>query len=182
MKLTAKDLIAIAPKSKPQIHLEWINKTLEKYQINTPLRVAAFIAQCGHESFDYKTGETFGAFEEFASGAAYEGRKDLGNVQKGDGVKYKGRGAIMNTGRFNYAAYSKFTGVDFLKDPKKLKEPQWAWDVAGWFWANKGLNLLADKGNFLGITRIINGGVNGLEDREKRYLLALTYFRDNGMA
>lgn len=181
MKLSEKDLLALAPKANLK-HLEHINATLEKWSINTPLRVAAFIAQCGHESFAWKTGENFGRLEEVADGNAYEGNKILGNSVKGDGKRFKGRGVIQLTGRFNYTAYSKYAKVDFLTNPERLTELKYAWDSAGWYWNWKGLNSFADAGNFTGLTKRINGGINGLEDREKRYLKALEYFKENGMA
>ncbi|WP_221766249.1 glycoside hydrolase family 19 protein [Hymenobacter metallilatus] len=146
--------------------LEPVNKTLAKYKINTPLRVAHFLAQIGHESCGLD------AVREYASGAAYEGRKDLGNVQPGDGVRFRGRGLIQITGRANYFALSKAFGVDFVANPLLLEQPLYAALSAGWYWSSRNLNALADGNFFLTITKRINGGTNGYADRERRFLVA----------
>ena len=143
-----------------------INATLARYGITTPLRVAHFLAQIGHESCG------FNAVREYASGAAYEGRRDLGNVQPGDGVRFRGRGLIQITGRTNYGALGRAFGVDFCANPVLLESPQFAALSAGWYWSSRNLNALADQNKFLAITKAINGGVNGLADREARFLVA----------
>jgi putative chitinase len=130
--------------------------------IDAPLRVAHFLAQLGHESGDLRY------CEEIADGGAYEGRADLGNTKKGDGRRFKGRGLIQLTGRANYRAYGEARGRDFLEgdNPTLLaSDPELAVDVAGWFWATRGLNEPADRDDLRLITRRINGGYNGLEDR-----------------
>jgi putative chitinase len=130
--------------------------------IDAPLRVAHFLAQLGHESGDLRY------CEEIADGDAYEGRTDLGNTKKGDGRRFKGRGLIQLTGRANYRAYGEARGRDFLEgdNPTLLaSDPELAVDVAGWFWATRRLNELADRDDLRLITRRINGGYNGLEDR-----------------
>lgn len=134
-------------------YLPHLNATIEKYAIDTPMRVAHFLAQIAWESgsLRYST--------ELASGLAYEGRKDLGNVCVGDGIKFRGRGLIQLTGRSNYTAYSRDAGIDFTNDGNwlKLADPKWATDSAGWFWQRHGLNELADRDEFTKITKIING-------------------------
>jgi len=145
-------------------------RAMDAAQINTPARVAAFLAQLGHESGD------LAYFEELASGEAYEGRKDLGNTQPGDGKKFKGRGPIQLTGRNNYRKFtqevgSKF-GVDFEKNPELVAEPKWGFMAAAWFWNMRKLNTFADKGDFQAITYRINGGCNGADDRDKKYEFA----------
>lgn len=137
--------------------------TLEKYEINTYLRIAHFLAQVIHESGSFRY------TEEIASGAAYEGRKDLGNTSPGDGKRYKGRGLIQLTGKANYKQYSDYAKIDFVANPIKLAELKHAVDSAGWFWKTRGLNALADKNEFLKITKRINGGTNGLFDREQHF-------------
>ena len=130
--------------------------------IDAPLRVAHFLAQLGHESGDLRY------CEEIADGDAYEGRADLGNTKKGDGRRFKGRGLIQLTGRANYRAYGEARGRDFLEgdNPTLLaSDPELAVDVAGWFWATRGLNEPADRDDLRLITRRINGGYNGLADR-----------------
>lgn len=128
--------------------------------IDTPLRMAHFLAQIGHESGSLRFSE------ELASGEAYEGRTDLGNTQPGDGPRFKGRGLIQLTGRTNYTLYSQETGIDFVGNPQMLADdPRAAVDVACWFWQTNGLNDLADEDDVTAITRRINGGFNGLDDR-----------------
>lgn len=137
-----------------------LNIAMAKYDINTDFRIAHFIAQIGHES------GRFIYVKEIASGIAYEGRKDLGNVNKGDGIKYKGRGLIQITGRTNYDLCGKALDLDLITTPYLLELPDNASLSAGWFWKGHGLNELADKNNILAITKKINGGTNGLSDRE----------------
>jgi len=132
-----------------------------KYEINTPLRECHFLAQVLHES------GCFLYFEEIASGKAYEGRKDLGNTHVGDGVLFKGRAFIQITGRANYEAISKDLDIDFISNPKLLASDKYAFLASGWFWNRAKLNVLADLDNFEKITRKINGGINGIEDRKK---------------
>ena len=138
--------------------------------IDTPLRQAHFIAQLAHES---------GAFvyaEELADGRAYEGRADLGNSQPGDGPRFKGRGLIQLTGRFNYAKYGTAIGRDLLGDPKPVAtDPALAVDVACWFWETHGLNAFADADDVTTITHRINGGEIGLAER-KAYLRRAKFF------
>lgn len=143
-----------------------LNETMDKYQINTPQRMACFLAQLAHESGCLKY------VKELATGQAYEGRKDLGNIEPGDGVKFKGRGLIQITGRTNYGALSKALGADLINHPELLEGPVYASLSAGWFWDSRKLNELADVMDFLRITRRINGGINGLEDRQKYFALA----------
>ncbi|HET6421539.1 MAG TPA: glycoside hydrolase family 19 protein [Geobacteraceae bacterium] len=133
------------------------------YSINTPLRMAHFLAQVGHESGELRY------CEEIASGDAYEGRKDLGNTQPGDGRRFKGRGLIQLTGRANYIAYGKARGIDYTTDQgAKLlaDDPETAVDVACWFWTTHNLNAFADKDDIITITKRINGGLNGLDNRK----------------
>ena len=140
--------------------------------IDTPLRCMHFLAQIGHESAGFRY------TEEIASGEAYEGRADLGNTQPGDGVRFKGRGLIQLTGRANYAAYGKAIGVDLVDTDAYetlATDPERAVDVACWFWSTHGLNALADADDIEAVTRRINGGLNGLDDR-KAYLHRARFF------
>ncbi|SHL87833.1 Predicted chitinase [Hymenobacter psychrotolerans DSM 18569] len=143
-----------------------INETLAKYNINTKLRVAHFLAQIGHESCGLD------AVREYASGAAYEGRKDLGNTQKGDGVKFRGRGLIQITGRANYYALGRAFGVDLEAEPWLLETSRLAALSAGWYWNSRSLNAMADGNFFDTITKRINGGTNGYADRMNHFLVA----------
>lgn len=136
--------------------------TAAEFDISTELREAAWLAQVAHESARFR------ALEEFATGANYEGRQDLGNTQPGDGVRFKGRGLIQVTGRYNYATYGQEVYGDptrFIVQPPTLALPPDATRSAGWFWRRRGLNELADQADFYTITKKINGGLNGWEDR-----------------
>lgn len=144
-----------------------ILSAMDEFKINTKQREAAFLAQIGHES-----GKLL-YVKELASGAAYEGRADLGNTMPGDGVRFKGRGLIQITGRTNYVAAMMELDLDCVEHPELLEEPVNAARSAGWFWFTHGLNELADVGDFIKITRKINGGTNGLEDRQQLYAKAL---------
>ena len=168
--MTEEELRQIAPHASEEnikIYTPLLNKWMPYYSINTKLRQAAFIAQILHET------ESFLYTEEVASGKEYEGRKDLGNTEKGDGERYKGCGCIMITGRANYAAVSEGLGVDFVSHPEMLEEPRYAVQSACWWWNQHGLNLLADKKDFKAITKKINGGYNGYLDRLMYYRRAL---------
>jgi len=169
MNITADQLHKIYPfaKKRVELFLEGINKTLAQFHINTPDRVAAFLAQIGHES-----GQLL-YVRELASGEAYEGRADLGNVSLGDGIKYKGRGLIQITGRANYEQIERELGLPCVKNPEILEHPDYAVLVSGWYWNSRMLNDLADKQDFIKITKKINGGVNGLADRQEIYERAL---------
>ena len=140
---------------------EPLNKVMERYEINTPIRIAHFLAQAGHESgsLRYK--------EEIASGAAYEGRADLGNIHPGDGRKFKGHGLIQLTGRHNHTQYANFVGdPDLIIHPERIgKEPLHSAGAAGWYWMTRKINPLADQDNLIAVTKKVNGGTNGLEDR-----------------
>ena len=105
--------------------------------------------------------------------ARYEGRADLGNTVAGDGSKYRGRGLIQITGRANYKACGEALALDLINYPELLEKPQHACMSAAWFWASRGLNTLADAGQFDTITRRINGGQNGAADRQALYAKAL---------
>lgn len=144
-----------------------LNQAMTEAGITTPGRQAAFIAQVAHESGNFKYSE------EIASGRAYEGRRDLGNTQPGDGERFKGRGYIQLTGRSNYAAAGKALGLDLVNNPSLAARPENAARIAAWFWNSRGLNAKADAGDFNGITRSINGGYNGKADRDRRFEVAL---------
>jgi putative chitinase len=127
---------------------EWIKEA----GIDTPGRVAEFLAQACLET-DY-----FRALEEYASGAAYEGRKNLGNVVAGDGKRFKGRGIFQCTGRDNYARYGKRLGLDLIKEPALAARPDVSVRIAVLYWNDKGLNAYADRGDTKAISRAINRG------------------------
>lgn len=163
MIVTHSQLSAIMPRGVKRIptFLPYINKYLAEFHIDTPLRLAHYLAQIAHES-----GELLYT-KELASGSAYEGRKDLGNTHPGDGIRYKGRGLIQLTGRANYQAYKEYCGFDVIKTPTLLELPLGAVRSSMWFWQTRGLNKLADADDVLAVTRRINGGTNGLASRQQ---------------
>jgi putative chitinase len=133
-----------------------------RWGVNTPTREAYFLAQAAHES------DRFCALTEYASGAAYEGRVDLGNTELGDGKRFKGRGLFQITGRANYGRCSRalFGDERLFDKPELLAEPQYAVESACWYWNWRHLDGYADRNDFAGCTRRINGGTNGCEQRE----------------
>lgn len=138
--------------------------TLDSYQINTMLRIAHFMGQIVHESAGMRT------TEEFASGAAYEGRLDLGNTQPGDGRRYKGRGLLQLTGRSNYRRIGGIIGQDLEGNPEIAADPAISLVIACEYWKNwgsNGINPLCDRDDLIAVTKAVNGGRNGLEDRRK---------------
>lgn len=143
-------------------HLTW---AMNEYDINTPARQAAFLAQIGHESGRLKYVREIWA--PTPAQERYEGRVDLGNVFEGDGFKFRGRGLLQVTGRDNYRRVGAALGLqDILERPELLEQPQHAARSAGWFWRTHGLNELADQGDFIRVTRRVNGGVTGLAERQ----------------
>lgn len=137
----------------------------------TPLRAAHLIAQVAHESAGFK------ALEEYASGDAYEGRTDLGNTEPGDGRRFKGRGVIQLTGRANYRAAGAYLGLDLEGQPTLAAEPDTAWRVVAWYWLSRGINAAADDDDLRAVTKAINGGTNGLKDREIRLKAVKAMFK-----
>ena len=168
-----KGIMPTAMDARISLYLPGLLAGMARRHIDTPLRQAHFLAQLGHES---------GAFtyaEELASGDRYEGRADLGNTHPGDGTLFKGRGLIQLTGRANYASYGKAVGRDLTSDIDRARtvatDPALAVDVACWFWETRSLNALADADDVTAITKKINGGTNGLDDR-KAYLARARFF------
>lgn len=161
MTLTEQQLRQMMPRAGKRLdaHLPYIAPALAEGGIDTPRRIAAFMAQLAHESGQFRW------MEELADGSAYEGRADLGNTQPGDGRRFKGRGPIQITGRANYRACGAALGLDLVHHPELLAMPEHGTRSAVWFWNSRNLSLLADQDWFRLITRIINGGFNGLEDR-----------------
>ncbi|AHC35583.1 MULTISPECIES: glycoside hydrolase family 19 protein [unclassified Pseudomonas] len=173
MPITEQQLLQILPNAGRQagIFVPALNTAMNRYGIVGSLRVAAFIAQIGHESGQLRyVREIWGPT---AQQLTYEGRADLGNTVKGDGSKYRGRGLIQITGRANYAACGEALGLDLINRPELLEQPQYAAMSAAWFWSTRGLNTLADRGEFVKITRRINGGLTGQDDRQALYDQAL---------
>lgn len=174
--ITEKILRQIAPFAPKDVarYVDPLNEAMRAYEINTPQRAAAFLAQLAHESGQFRyVRELWGPTP---AQAKYEPpsskAKELGNTAKGDGLKYRGRGFIQLTGKANYAAVSKALGVDFVAHPELLEQPKYAALSAAWFWHSKGLNELADKGDFAGLTKKINGGLTGFKERQEYWARA----------
>jgi len=170
--------------------LDALNNALIRWEISTPARVTMFLAQCAHESGGFKhlvenlhysaaallatwpkrfTPDEAVAMaydEQRIGNRAYGGRMGNGDEASGDGYRFRGRGIIQLTGRDNYARAGAAIGLDFVAQPELLEKPDWAASSAGWFWATNGCNALADAGDYEAITRRINGGLNGLADRQ----------------
>ncbi|WP_158965075.1 peptidoglycan-binding protein [Chachezhania sediminis] len=144
---------------------------LDGYGIDTYLRIAHFMAQVTHECAGFRT------TEEFASGADYEGRTDLGNMQAGDGMRYKGRGLIQLTGRQNYRRYGDLLNLPLEDQPELAAQPLTSLRIACTYWDDHGLNALADRDNLVAITRRVNGGTNGLAERGQCLSRAKTALR-----
>lgn len=173
--------------------LKPLNDTFQKYEINTPLRQAAFIGQCGHESASFRVLEEnlnysakglvatwpsrfpnieyaseFERKPERIANKVYGGRADLGNTEDGDGWRFHGRGLIQLTGRTNYTVCGLALGKPFAEHPELVLEPENACLSAGWFFNKRNLNALADVEDWETMTKRINGGLNGLSDRIER--------------
>lgn len=135
--------------------------TLDSYDINTKLRIAHFMGQVTHECAGFRT------TEEFASGEAYEGRTDLGNINPGDGKRYKGRGLIQLTGRANYRKIGELLDLPLENNPEIAAEPVTSLKIACEYWKSRNINAAADRDDLIKATKLVNGGLNGLEDRRK---------------
>ncbi|MEM6356762.1 MAG: peptidoglycan-binding protein [Pseudomonadota bacterium] len=140
-----------------------LEETLAAHAISPGLETAHLLAQCAHES------DGFCTTEEYASGRAYEGRRDLGNTRPGDGPRFKGRGLIQLTGRANYRRYGRSIGLDLEAAPEQAAEPRLSLRLACLYWQDRGLALPARADDLETVTRGVNGGLNGLADR-RRYL------------
>jgi len=171
--LSPQHLAAILaiPLARAEKWAEPLARACEHYGIETPMQIAAFIAQIGHESGRLRyVRELWGPTP---AQARYEGRMDLGNSEPGDGSKFRGRGLIQITGRANYLRCANALCLDLIDHPELLEQPEHAAKSAAWFWETHLLNDLADVGDMRRITRMINGGYNGLEERLSFYEKAL---------
>ncbi len=163
------------PFARRQLYLPHLNAAMRASGIGTTMqRTAAFVAQLAHESGELRWMEEI--WGPTPAQLRYEPPSDLaqrlGNSEPGDGKRFKGRGPIQITGRFNYAKFGKLLGRDLLAEPALAAGPELAFATAGLFWQANGLNELADAEDFLTITRRINGGTNGLTDRQMYYARA----------
>lgn len=169
--MTLAQLQQVFPRARSLagVFISSLNLAMLNRQINTPQRAAAFLAQIGHESGELHYVRELGSDQYLTKYDTGSLAARLGNTPEadGDGQKYRGRGLIQITGRRNYLACSQalFGDDRLLQQPQLLERPQWACESAAWFWQSNGLNELADKDQFTTITRRINGGLNGLDER-----------------
>ena len=173
MSLSPQELKRIMPQASWENidkYCEPLNQAMQEFDICDPLREAAFIAQVAHESGQFRY------VREIASGDAYEGRRDLGNVEPGDGARFRGRGLLQITGRYGYSKCGDALGLPLLEEPELLELPGNACRSAAWWWQEHGCNELADRGAFKELTRRINGGYNGFRERVDFYNRALAAF------
>ena len=200
MPITAQQLLQILPNAGQVagVFVPVLNTAMSRFQIVGANRIAAFVAQVGHESghltrlvenlnysadalrktwpsrFDMEMASAAALKPEQIANVSYGNR--MGNSTPGDGWKYRGRGLIQITGKNNYRACGEALGLDLIAQPSLLEKPQHACMSAAWFWATNGLNTLADAGKFEAITQRINGGQNGAADRQALYARALKVF------
>ena len=179
--------------AKLHIGPQWVdalNETFNRFSINTPRQQAAFIGQCGHECGNFRILEENLNYRaetlcklwpkrfptlEFAKQYEKNPRKIANNVyssrmgnrdeSSGDGYRFRGRGCIQLTGHANYYHASQALGVDFVAEPDLVSTPKYAALTAGWFWSTHNCNELAEAGNWVALTKKINGGTIGLDDR-----------------
>jgi putative chitinase len=179
MPITQQQLLQILPNAGKQagVFASALNLAMERFEINTRFSMAAFIAQVGHESGQFRYVKELGGDQYLSKYDTGTLAKRLGNTPEadGDGQKYRGRGLIQITGYDNYLACSKalFGDARLLRTPELLEQAEWAAKSAAWFWSSRNLNALADAGEFNAITRRINGGLNGLAERLTFYNTAL---------
>lgn len=167
MNITAANIRAISPTAAPRIVAGIVDnqQLISQGGIDTPLRLCHFMAQLAHESAHFRV------TREFATGQAYEGRKDLGNLQPGDGPRYRGRGLIQTTGRANYREATGVIGgmvpgaPNFEDKPETLEEFPWALLAGVIYWRGRNINRHADRDDVRAVTKAINGGFNGLAER-----------------
>jgi predicted chitinase len=172
---TAEEIFALMPECKYERVVQYeadLNAAMAEFEINTPRRRAAFLAQIAHESAELRF------FEELTDGAAYEHRTDLGNYADGDGHRYKGRGPIQLTGKRNYREAGHALGLDLINHPRLAAVPKNGFRIAAWYWQSHGLNVEADLTEtdpkaFDRITFAINGGLTGKKHRDAYFIRAL---------
>jgi len=178
--MTRDDFLAAAQLSDALVD-QWyapIRAAFDEFDISTPARMAAFIAQAGHETLGFTlTRELWGpTTAQFAYEPPSPKAAELGNVRPGDGRRFRGRGLLQITGRANYAACGHALGIDLETQPEQLEQALAAARASAWWWHQHGCSAFADSGDFIALTKRINGGVNGLVDRQRRWEIAKAAF------
>ena len=203
--MITKELLVASSTCNSDMAEKWadaLNAACEKYEITTANRIAGFLSQVGHESngfqavvenlnysshalmtvngfaghFTQEEADEYQRQPERIANRAYANRNGNGDEASGEGWKYRGHGPIQLTGKDNHAAFFMESGIDVLSHPELLEQPDAGAMSAGWFWNNKHLNSLADAGDVVGMTKKVNGGLNGLDDRQMRYAHVMDYF------
>ena len=174
LSVTRERLLRLAPQGRAAI-VAGLAMSFDRLSpaagIATRLRLCHFLAQAAHESDLFRTLEEYGGPAYFAR---YDGRRDLGNTQAGDGVRYHGRGLFQLTGRANYRRYGALIGIDLEGAPERAKEPAVSLAIAFAYWRDRGCDAAADADDVVAVTRLINGGRNGLAQRRQLLALAKT--------
>ena len=169
LAVTRARLLRLAPAANAAIVAgiaEHFDELAADHDVTTPRRIRHFLAQAAHETDGFRTLEEYGGPAYFVR---YEGRRDLGNTQTGDGIRYHGRGIFQLTGRANYHRFGQILGIDLEAEPGRAKEPETSLRVAFAYWTERAINVAADADDSERVTRLINGGRNGLSERA-RYL------------
>lgn len=201
MLVTAPMLCTI---TTPELADRWVdalNETCQEFAIDSPYRIAGFLSNVAHESAGFKfvkenlnysaaslmrvwssrfptleIAQRYAMQPEKIANRAYADRMGNGDEASGDGAKFLGRGLIQLTGKNNYVAYSMACDNEALTKPEIVEQPKYAAESAGWFWSVNRLNQLADAQDITGMCRRINGGLNGLDDRQMKYSQIMSYF------
>jgi putative chitinase len=188
----------------PELADRWVvalNETCEEFAIDTPFRIAGFLSNVAHESAGFKfvkenlnysaaslmrvwpsrfpnveIAQRYAMQPEKIANRAYADRMGNGDEASQDGAKFLGRGLIQLTGKNNYVAYSLACNNEALQHPEIVEQPKYAAESAGWFWNVNRLNTLADAQDIGGMCKRINGGYNGLDDRQMKYAKLMDYF------
>lgn len=180
MRVTKEQILGIMPGAAKYVdaYLPYINAYADAFNINTDLRMAHFLAQVAHETAELAHVKEIGNADYCHKYEVGNLGRMLGNTRKGDGYKYKGRGFLHLTGRANYQAYtdSKYCVGDVVANPKLLEQPIGAVKSGMWYWLTRRLNPAADKDDVVAVTKLINGGTNGLDSRKKYLARAKEYF------
>ena len=169
LAVTRERLLRLAPSANTTIIAgiaERFDELADDHDIATPRRICHFLAQAAHETDGFRTLEEYGGPAYFIR---YEGRRDLGNLQAGDGIRYHGRGIFQLTGRSNYGRFGQLIGIDLEAQPERAKEPETSLRIAFAYWTERAINAAADADDIERVTKLINGGRNGLAER-RRYL------------
>lgn len=168
-----KQIYPVAAKAgRCEKYIDSLNTTLQKFNIVEPIQIAAFLSQVAVESAELRYVRELGDDKYLSKYDTGDLAKRLGNTTEadGDGIKYKGRGFIQCTGRYNYEQCGKALGLDLINNPELLEQPEHAWDSAGWYWSLRKINNYAN--DIVKVTKLVNGGSNHLKERTQYYELA----------